>query len=185
QCLEVAPARQNIISKGNRHYIASGLSKKNDTTTYESALKRTSWKSFDVFIRGINMCRVVTPNNQDFHRSKCNCPSYDKKNNCKHTIGVASYFKLYTISLEIKNLPIGEKRKRGAPKKATKALVRIDDGNILVKIWKLFPRLMTGSDRSHPGRPRELIFSDESYIFKEIRKSPTSSYQKLATDLNS
>ncbi|RNA04459.1 hypothetical protein BpHYR1_054581, partial [Brachionus plicatilis] len=56
---------KNIISKGNKHYIASGLSKKNelqlaDITTYESALKKTSWKSFDVFIRGINMCRVVT-----------------------------------------------------------------------------------------------------------------------------
>ncbi|RNA34096.1 hypothetical protein BpHYR1_009860 [Brachionus plicatilis] len=43
------------------------------------------------------------------------------------------YFKLYTIPLEIKNLLMGEKRKRGAPKKATKALVKIDDGNILVK----------------------------------------------------
>ncbi|RNA09549.1 hypothetical protein BpHYR1_030663, partial [Brachionus plicatilis] len=66
---------KNIISKGNKHYIASGLSKKNelqlaDITTYESALKKTSWKSFDVFIRGINMCRVVTLNNQDFRRSK-------------------------------------------------------------------------------------------------------------------
>ncbi|RNA32770.1 hypothetical protein BpHYR1_049731 [Brachionus plicatilis] len=38
---------KNIISKGNKHYIASGLSKKNelqpaDITTYESALKKTS-----------------------------------------------------------------------------------------------------------------------------------------------
>ncbi|RNA02016.1 hypothetical protein BpHYR1_001464 [Brachionus plicatilis] len=32
---------------------------------------------------------------------------------------------LDTIPLEIKNLPMGEKRKRGAPKKATKALVRM------------------------------------------------------------
>ncbi|RNA03470.1 hypothetical protein BpHYR1_052737 [Brachionus plicatilis] len=64
---------KNIISKGNKHYFASGLSKKNDLqpadiTTYESALKKTSWKSF-VFIRGINMCRVVTLNNQDFRHS--------------------------------------------------------------------------------------------------------------------
>ncbi|RNA21534.1 hypothetical protein BpHYR1_030636 [Brachionus plicatilis] len=38
---------KNIIGKGNKHYIASGLSKKNelqpaDITTYESALKKTS-----------------------------------------------------------------------------------------------------------------------------------------------
>ncbi|RMZ95911.1 hypothetical protein BpHYR1_026499 [Brachionus plicatilis] len=69
------------------------------------------------------------------------CPSYDKKNICKHIIGVASYFKLYTIPLEIKNLPMGEKRKRGAPKKATKALVRMNDrdtvDNIKLSLKKL------------------------------------------------
>ncbi|RNA21530.1 hypothetical protein BpHYR1_030632 [Brachionus plicatilis] len=80
------------------------------------------------------MCRVVTLNNQDFRRSKCSCLSYDKKNICKHIIGVASYFKLYTIPLEIKNLPMGEKRKRGAPKKATKALVRMINYRFIFKI---------------------------------------------------
>ncbi|RNA13677.1 hypothetical protein BpHYR1_048048 [Brachionus plicatilis] len=94
-----------------------------DITTYENALKKTSWKSFDVFIHGINMCRVVTLSNQDFRHSKC--PSYDKTNICKRFIGVASYFKLFAIPLEIKNLPLREKRKRGAPKKAIKALVRM------------------------------------------------------------
>ncbi|RNA28086.1 hypothetical protein BpHYR1_019814 [Brachionus plicatilis] len=69
--------------------------------------------------------KVVTLNNQDLRRSKCSCPSYDKTNICKHIIGVSSYFKLYTIPLEFKNLPMGEKRMRGAPKKAIKALVRI------------------------------------------------------------
>ncbi|RNA16741.1 hypothetical protein BpHYR1_015960 [Brachionus plicatilis] len=41
------------------------------------------------------------------------------------------------------------------------------------------------SDRSRSGRPRKLTFRDENYIFREIRKDPTSSYQKLATDFNS
>ncbi|RNA06419.1 hypothetical protein BpHYR1_002354 [Brachionus plicatilis] len=127
---------KNIISKDNKHYIASGLSKKNklqpaDITTYENALKKTSWKSFDVFIRGINMCRVVTLNNQDFRHSKCSCPSYDKTNICKRIIGVASYFKLYTIPLEIKTC-LWEKNERVVPlKKAIKALVRIARYEIL------------------------------------------------------
>ncbi|RNA02411.1 Transposable element Tc3, partial [Brachionus plicatilis] len=43
----------------------------------------------------------------------------------------------------------------------------------------------TVSDRSRSGRPRKLTFRDENYIFREIRKDPTSSYQKLATDFNS
>ena len=41
------------------------------------------------------------------------------------------------------------------------------------------------SDRSRSGRPRKFTFRDENYIFREIRKDPTSSYQKLATDFNS
>lgn len=41
------------------------------------------------------------------------------------------------------------------------------------------------SDRSRSGRPRKLSFRDENYIFREIRKDPTLSYQKLATDFNS
>ncbi|RNA23862.1 hypothetical protein BpHYR1_043281 [Brachionus plicatilis] len=40
-------------------------------------------------------------------------------------------------------------------------------------------------DRSRIGRPRKLTFRDESYTFREIRKNPTSSYQKLVTDFNS
>ncbi|RNA40056.1 Homeodomain-like DNA binding domain-containing transcription [Brachionus plicatilis] len=41
------------------------------------------------------------------------------------------------------------------------------------------------SDRSRSGRPRKLTLRDENYIFREIRKDPTSSYQELATDFNS
>ncbi|RNA42025.1 chitinase 4-like [Brachionus plicatilis] len=41
------------------------------------------------------------------------------------------------------------------------------------------------SDRSRSGGPQKLTSRDENYIFREIRKYPTSSYQKLATDFNS
>ncbi|RNA03931.1 hypothetical protein BpHYR1_034044 [Brachionus plicatilis] len=41
------------------------------------------------------------------------------------------------------------------------------------------------SDRSRSGRPWKLTLRDENYIFREIRKDPTSSYQKLVTDFNS
>ncbi|RNA25212.1 hypothetical protein BpHYR1_026863 [Brachionus plicatilis] len=120
---------KNIISKGNKHYIASGLSKKNELqpayiTTYERALKKTSWKSFDVFIRGINMYRVVTLNNQDFPAASVVVPAMTKRTFAS-TSSALLVISIYTIPLEIKNLPMGEKRKRGAPKKATKGLVRM------------------------------------------------------------
>ncbi|RNA31325.1 hypothetical protein BpHYR1_034137 [Brachionus plicatilis] len=41
------------------------------------------------------------------------------------------------------------------------------------------------SDRSRSGRPRKLTLRDENYIFREIRKDLTSSYQKFVTDFNS
>ncbi|RNA08427.1 hypothetical protein BpHYR1_007925 [Brachionus plicatilis] len=40
------------------------------------------------------------------------------------------------------------------------------------------------SDRSRSGRLWKLTLRDENYIFREIRKDPTSSYQKLSTDFN-
>ena len=47
---------------------------------------------------------------------------------------------------------------------------------------KRYEETGTVSDRSRSGRPRKLTFRDENYIFREIRKDHTSSYQKLATD---
>ncbi|RNA19634.1 Homeodomain-like DNA binding domain-containing transcription factor, partial [Brachionus plicatilis] len=50
---------------------------------------------------------------------------------------------------------------------------------------KRYEETGTVSDRSRSGRPRKLTLRDESYIFREIRKYPSSSYQKLYTDFNS
>ncbi|RNA31641.1 hypothetical protein BpHYR1_045906 [Brachionus plicatilis] len=50
---------------------------------------------------------------------------------------------------------------------------------------KRYEETGTVSDRSRSGRPRKLTLRDKNYIFREIRKDPTSSYQKLATDFNS
>ncbi|RNA23863.1 hypothetical protein BpHYR1_043282 [Brachionus plicatilis] len=50
---------------------------------------------------------------------------------------------------------------------------------------KRYEETGTVSDRSRSGRPRKLTLRDKNYIFREIRKDPTSSDQKLATDFNS
>ncbi|RNA04004.1 hypothetical protein BpHYR1_001295 [Brachionus plicatilis] len=50
---------------------------------------------------------------------------------------------------------------------------------------KRYEEIGTVSDRSRSGRPWKLTLRDENYIFREIRKDPTSCYQKLATDFNS
>ena len=42
---------------------------------------------------------------------------------CKHIIGLAARYKLCSIPLEAKNIPLGQKRKRGRVAKAKKALI--------------------------------------------------------------
>ena len=66
-------------------------------------------------------------NNEDWLQSKCNCPFFLKNYYCKHMIGVANILRLdgCSIPLNAKIVPLGQKRKRGAPKKATRALLTL------------------------------------------------------------
>ena len=54
--------------------------------------------------------------------SKCTCPSFLKKNICKHVVGVASIKKCIRIPSECKNVELEEKAKPGRKKHAVKAL---------------------------------------------------------------
>jgi hypothetical protein len=54
---------------------------------------------------------------------ECTCPYYMKNFLCKHIIGLAIRLKYVKPPPAAKDIPIGEKRKRGRPKKATKALL--------------------------------------------------------------
>lgn len=56
-------------------------------------------------------------------KSKCDCSDYFKLYMCAHITGIAIRLKIVTPPVEAKNLPIGQKRKRGRPTKAKSALV--------------------------------------------------------------
>lgn len=55
--------------------------------------------------------------------SKCDCCDYFKLYVCAHIIGIAIRLKVVSPPVEAKNVPIGQKRKRGRPAKAKSALV--------------------------------------------------------------
>ncbi len=55
-------------------------------------------------------------------KSTCTCPIYLKNFICKHIVGLAIRLKKYEVVPEAKSIPIGEKRKRGRPAQAKKAL---------------------------------------------------------------
>jgi len=55
--------------------------------------------------------------------STCSCPVFLKSIICKHIIGLAIKLNLYEVCSEAKSVPIGQKRKRGRPIKASAALI--------------------------------------------------------------
>ena len=65
----------------------------------------------------------VDLNRVDWPASRCYCESFLKHYFCHHVITVAANEKLVTIADKHKNVPIGQKPKRGRKKKAKSALV--------------------------------------------------------------
>ena len=55
---------------------------------------------------------------------RCNCPTFVKRGQCKHSIGMQIERGEVTVPLEAQSVPLGQKRKRGRLAKVTGALVR-------------------------------------------------------------
>jgi uncharacterized Zn finger protein len=66
---------------------------------------------------------VVVFDEQDWKMSTCTCPIFSKSQICKHVVGIAITRKDYEVPPAAKSVPLGEKRKRGRPAKAKKALL--------------------------------------------------------------
>ena len=68
--------------------------------------------------------KVTLPNDPSFLKTgSCNCPSFFNELICKHVIGLAIRLNYCKPPPTAKDVKMGEKRKRGRPKKATKALI--------------------------------------------------------------
>lgn len=74
--------------------------------------KTNAFKSYDAEI-----------DKNNWRNSTCSCPFFLKKFMCKHILGILLRTKVLHAPSEAKNVPIGEKRKRGRPPKAKKALI--------------------------------------------------------------
>ena len=53
----------------------------------------------------------------------CTCRRYQKEYVCKHVIGIAVRNKKFDLRPEARGILLGQKRKRGRPEKAKKALI--------------------------------------------------------------
>ncbi len=56
---------------------------------------------------------------ENWIKSTCSCPACLKN----YIVGLAARYKLCSIPFEAKNMPLGQKRKRGRVAKAKKALI--------------------------------------------------------------
>ena len=74
----------------------------------------------------IEFIEFIEPNPVNWKLGRCSCPFYLKNYICKHVIAVSATLRLdgCIIPLTAKQIPLGQKRKRGAPKKAAQALIR-------------------------------------------------------------
>lgn len=82
------------------------------------------WSSFDDFkTKSVQGWTTFIQDEHTWRRGRCNCPPFQKKYICKHLVGMAIRFKFVVPPLEAKALPLEQKRKRGRPSKAKKALI--------------------------------------------------------------
>lgn len=91
-------------------------------------IEYTGWKSFNEFKRyAFAVVHTTFPypiTSENWTDGLCDCVDGFKLFMCQHKIGIAIRLKVVTPPIEAKNIPIGQKRKRGRPAKAKKALQR-------------------------------------------------------------
>ena len=80
------------------------------------------WSSFEIFKRYNYGVWIITVDHGSKEAS-CTCPQFLKKSQCKHSLGMLIRLKPREAPEAARSLPLGQKRKRGRPAKAKRALI--------------------------------------------------------------
>ncbi|CAF3406594.1 unnamed protein product, partial [Rotaria sp. Silwood2] len=111
--------------KGFTDYYTPAGQAEHVTTNENQKYERKKWTSFDQF-KDLQ-CRIwkviLSDNASEWKHGLCNCPNFFKEYISKHIIGMAISLQFCKPSPSTKDIPLGEKRKRRRPRKATKALL--------------------------------------------------------------
>jgi hypothetical protein len=119
--------RSQVNGDSIQYYCPVG--QENEVTEDQiQTVKEKRWNTFEQFKKRASIVWIVDiPNDGDtaekWKGGKSKCPCYLKQFICKHLIGLAIRLKYVKPPPAAKLVPIGQKRKRGRPKKATKALL--------------------------------------------------------------
>ena len=128
--------RELIVMKNNKgekiHFIESSSFNDNFEDFNKEFIKKilhnqqtVNWSDFDIMKNeqlSFWECDFINES-ENWINTKCSCPACLKNYICKHIVGLAARYKLCSIPLEAKNIPLGQKRKRGRVAKAKKALI--------------------------------------------------------------
>ena len=87
------------------------------------SLQTYKWTTFDKFVEEENKVWCIQPNVENLKLGFCSCPFYAKNYKCKH-LTTTLRLEGCSIPLTAKQIPLGQKRKRGAPRKSAPALIR-------------------------------------------------------------
>ncbi len=94
-----------------------------DIIKYHRQRQSHSWRTFDTYAASQTKLWFVEFPDTDWTHAKCSCETYLKKFLCRHVIGIAMRLKFFNVCQAAKNIPIGQKRKRGRPALAKRALL--------------------------------------------------------------
>ena len=94
-------------------------------TKYRKLLLKSRWSSFQDYINWRYSAWVVRINVDNWREATCTCPNFLKNYICKHSLGMAIHLKALNcvVPAIAKNIPIGQKRRRGRPKLARPPLI--------------------------------------------------------------
>lgn len=114
---------KKIIKADNTYYVCSSNSNyKNITLELVTKYINEDWATFEDFEQGFYGIWAFSID-ADISKCNCTCPIFQKNYKCKHTLGLLIRLKKIELPEEAKCIPLGQKRKRGRPSKAKKALI--------------------------------------------------------------
>ena len=119
-------SKKNVPTKECRGYTEYYCPTDDQQTVSPTDIRRVlsrQWTSFDLFKERAFSVWVVRMNTKNWLDGRCTCKNYLKQYMCKHLLGLAIRLKLTTPPPAAKQIPIGQKRKRGRPSLAAMALI--------------------------------------------------------------
>ena len=115
-----------VLLHDGKYYVPSGEVNTITLPQVKAFLKKRSkisWTHFDVLVSDESKMWFIEPNPVNWKLGTCSCP-YLKNYICKHVIAVSVTLRLDGCIIPLTSKHLGQKRKRGAPKKAAQALIR-------------------------------------------------------------